>query len=522
MNSRKLVSAFLCACLGATLASASPIYLPSPSRPPPPQREFRGTWVATVGNIDWPSKPGLPVGQQKAELLVILDRAAALNLNAVILQVRPACDALYASSLEPWSPYLTGVMGKAPEPFYDPLAFAVTEAHKRGLELHAWINPYRAAVSKAKFPISPNHISRANPGIVRSYGSFLWLDPGEPAARDYSLRVVLDIVKRYDIDGLHIDDYFYPYRELDANKREMDFPDDASWLRYGAGGGLSRDDWRRENVNSFVRRLYESIKAAKPWVKFGVSPFGIWQPGFPAQVRGFNAYATLYCDSRKWLMNGWLDYFVPQLYWAIQPPEQSFPALFKWWQAQNLRGRSIWPGVDSGKTMTRWRPEEILNQINYTRDDCRAEAGVVHWSMSSLDGGKSPLGAALRRGPYAERAVVPASPWLEPKYFDSPRLLTPRAMEMVARQYARDLPSRPVLKIDRANTALWEVDNAEKVSVWVLQTKTGSQWKTTILPKLTRHEMLAGDPEIIALTAIDRCGVAGSPTVLQRFETKRH
>lgn len=258
-------------------------FVPSHATPPPPAREFRGAWVATVKNIDWPSKPGLSTAQQKAELLIILDRAAQLKLNAVLLQVRPACDALYASKLEPWSEYLTGKMGRAPSPFYDPLEFAVTEAHRRGLELHAWFNPFRARHNTGFSTLSKNHISRTHPEFVRTYGQQLWLDPGDKAARDYSQAVILDIVKRYDIDGAHMDDYFYPYAEKDKAGAVIDFPDWPSWNRYLAGGGkLSRGDWRRENVNGFVHRLHDEIKARKPWVKFGISPFGIWRPDQPA------------------------------------------------------------------------------------------------------------------------------------------------------------------------------------------------------------------------------------------------
>ena len=219
-------------------------------------------------------------------MLAILDRAVQLKLNAIIFQVRPACDAMYASTIEPWSEYLTGTMGKAPEPFYDPLAFAVAEAHKRGLELHAWFNPYRARLLSTKSPVAPNHVSKTHPQLVRHYGKYLWLDPGEKETQDYSLSVIMDVVKRYDVDGIHFDDYFYPYKETDASGKDWIFRTTASWQRFGAAGKLSRDDWRRENVNGFIQRLYQSIKAAKPWVKFGISPFGIWRPRNPAQIEG--------------------------------------------------------------------------------------------------------------------------------------------------------------------------------------------------------------------------------------------
>src|SRR5260221_6094874 len=207
-------------------------YAASSIVPPKPEREFRAVWIATVNNIDWPSQKNLSSFEQKAELVKILDRAAELNLNAVIFQVRPACDAMYASRIEPWSEYLTGTMGQAPQPFYDPLAFAIDEAHKRGMELHAWFNPYRARHATARSPIPGSHVSKTHPALVRQYGKQLWLDPGEKEGQDYSLSVVMDVVNRYDVDGVHFDDYFYPYKETDRTGKELDFPDATSWRRF--------------------------------------------------------------------------------------------------------------------------------------------------------------------------------------------------------------------------------------------------------------------------------------------------
>ena len=216
-------------------------------------REFRGAWVASVANIDWPSRPGLSTWEQQAELIAILNRCVALNFNAVILQVRPAADALYDSPYEPWSAYLTGVEGRAPEPYYDPLTFAVAEAHKRGLELHAWFNPYRARYARPLSEAAKTHVSNTHPELVKRYGSFLWMDPGEPAVRRRALQIVLDVTKRYDIDGVHLDDYFYPYRERDSAGKEIDFPDSAVYARYRATGGrLERSDWRRNNVDRLI------------------------------------------------------------------------------------------------------------------------------------------------------------------------------------------------------------------------------------------------------------------------------
>jgi len=496
--------------VGASLPLCAVTYQPATIHPPKPSREFRGAWVATVNNTDWPSKRSLSTSEQKAELLAMLDRAARLKLNAVIFQVRPACDALYASQLEPWSEYLTGTMGKPPEPFYDPLAFAVEEAHRRGLELHAWFNPYRALVKSPQSKPSADHVSRAHPALVRDYGKYLWLDPGEKETQDHSLRVVLDVLRRYDVDGIHFDDYFYPYAEAGADGRELDFPDVASWKKYGAGGKLSRNDWRRENVNAFVEHVYKAIKAAKPWVKFGVSPFGIWRPEHPPQIKGFDAYAKLYADSRKWLTKGWLDYLAPQLYWSIEGREQSFPVLLDWWNDQNPKGRHIWPGMNTTKVREPagttdpsrkargppWKPEEILSQIRLARGQ-PVSAGHIHWNMKSLSRGAG-LGAALESGLYAEPALVPACHWLD---------ATP--------------PRKPGFRVaatgDASVKVSWDEPAGEKVSVWVLQWGRGGKWTTKILPGDRQSMILDGEaPDALALSAVDRVGNLGVAAALAR------
>ncbi|HVR44010.1 MAG TPA: family 10 glycosylhydrolase, partial [Thermoanaerobaculia bacterium] len=290
----------------ALLLTACASLTPLPDAPPEIAREFRGVWVATVKNIDWPSRPGLPAEQQQRELFAILDRAKELNFNAVIFQVRPAGDAMYRSEIEPWSEFLTGEMGR--DPGWDPLAFAVEQAHARGLELHAWLNPYRARHQEPRAPASPTHLSVTHPHLVREYGSYLWMDPGEPEVRERTMAVVLDLVRRYDLDGIHFDDYFYPYPENDAAGAPIEFPDEPSWTRYLAGGGtLARDDWRRENVDRLVRDLSIAIRRDAPRVKFGISPFGNWRPRHPEGIEGFDAYGRIYADSRRWLAEGWVD-----------------------------------------------------------------------------------------------------------------------------------------------------------------------------------------------------------------------
>lgn len=339
--------------------------------PPPPAREFRGVWVATVRNIDWPSRPGLSSDEQQRELIAILDRMASLNLNAVIFHVRPSADALYVSDIEPWSEYLSGQMGKAPEPLYDPLAFAIEQAHQRGLELHAWLNPYRARRLSETTPAAPEHITVTHPEVVRTYGSFLWMDPGEPVVRERVVAVVRDIVRRYDVDGIHFDDYFYPYPENNA-----DFPDEETWRRYG--GGLRRNDWRRKNVDDLIEQVARAIRQEKPGVKFGISPFGIWRPGHPRGVRGLDAYEKIYADSRKWIRRGWVDYFTPQLYWSSSAKEQRFGDLLRWWKRQNRQRRNLWPGLAAHR-VTSWGADEIVSQIH----QIRAGGGSTGWILFS-------------------------------------------------------------------------------------------------------------------------------------------
>jgi len=498
------VSRLLLVALAALAGFDSACAQPAPSTAlvaPPVDREFRAVWVASVSNIDWPSKPGLSSREQQDELIGLLDRSAAVRLNAVILQIRPGADALYASPHEPWSEYLTGQMGKAPDPYYDPLEFAVNEAHRRGLELHAWVNPYRARHPSAKSTPTADHISRTHPGLVKTYGRHLWMDPGERAIREHSIRVVLDVVKRYDIDGVHIDDYFYPYKEKDRRGNVIDFPDGPSWRRYvRSGGRLSRDDWRRANVDSLVHQVYRGIKASKPWVKFGISPFGVWRPGYPPQIGGLDSYSELYGDSRKWVNNGWGDYFTPQLYWPIDRDDLSYPVLLRWWIEQNRNGRHIWPGNYSDKVGsggTSWESQEILDQIAATRAE-RGATGNVFFSMRSFMSATTGLPERMASGPYANRALVPASPWLD----SIPPL-------MPAVRTGRDAGTGAV--------ALGlQPQGAEPTWLWVIRSRTGTQWTTDIVPGLRRSyafPVASTSPDAVVVTAVDRTGNESAPVI---------
>ena len=467
--------------------------------PPAAPREFRAAWVSTVANIDWPSRSGLPAEKQQAEAIAILDRAKAMNLNAIVLQVRPSADAIFASRLEPWTEYLSGAQGQAPQPWYDPLKFWITQAHARGLELHAWFNPYRARHATAKSPVSSDHISKTNPAAVKPYGRFLWMDPGEESASKQTLAVILDVVKRYDIDGVHLDDYFYPYpieagnpeAALDGgggNKAELDFPDQPSWQRYvQSGGRLTRNDWRRQNVNLLIEALYKGIHAEKSWVRFGVSPFGLGKPDRrPPGIVGFSQYDKLYADAETWLENGWVDYFTPQLYWSIANPPQAYGVLLDYWIAQNPQGRHIWPGLMTsrvGATGKSFPPEEIVQQIGLTRTRPKA-GGHVHFSMVALMENRKGLSDQLTRSHYATPALVPATPWLGN--------VAPAAPAVTAR--------RNGLFVD---LKLTPTPTTQHYAVW---SRHGDEWRFAVAPGARTEWNVGDNANAVVISAIDRLG----------------
>lgn len=458
--------------------------------PPEPPREFRGLWIATVANINWPSQPGLPAAEQRQELKDLIERAHDLNFNAIILQVRPTGDTIYPSKIEPWSEYLTGASGHPPKPFYDPLLFAISETHRHGMELHAWINPFRARHSSAKSRTHPNHASERYPDMVKSYGSLRWMDPGEPQVRAHAKAVIKELIQNYDIDGLHMDDYFYPYRDASIG----DFPDDASWRRYGARSRLSRDDWRRQNVNQFIQDVYYLVKKEKPWIKVGISPFGIWRPGHPPQIRGRDNYAEEYADTRLWLRSGWLDYCAPQLYWKITAYEQSFPALLDWWTRQNSQRRHIWPGLNATNVRLKgWDPSEIEDQIRLTRNHTRSSGFAIYSSDAILEG--TQLGTALEKRSLDGPALIPASPWLSRR--------TPRTPRVELKQSGADLYLR------------WRSpDNDNRL--WVYQTRDANGWRTEILPLRSVNRVYSFPTTIktVAISAVNRYGTLSRPRIL--------
>ncbi|WP_297089013.1 family 10 glycosylhydrolase [uncultured Draconibacterium sp.] len=403
---RKFLFLFTCCSILSVILCAQPKY------------EFRAVWVATVVNIDWPSKPGLNTEAQKREITDILNLHESLGMNAIILQIRPAADAFYHSELEPWSRYLTGTQGQAPQPYYDPLSFWISECHKRGMELHAWLNPYRVA-QKFTDPLSTTHIAFKHPDWILKYGERLYFDPGLPQARAFVTRVVQDIVKRYDVDAIHFDDYFYPY------PLKEEFPDSTSFKLYNRGfSAEQKADWRRENVDITIKMLNDSIKAIKPWVKFGISPFGVWRnksddPLGSDTKAGSTNYDHLYANIIKWQKEGWIDYTLPQLYWHIGHPAVDFKLLANWWK-NHAYGRAMYIGqapykVSAKSSTPEWtEADQLPKQIQILRAIPEIQ-GSSFYSSKWFKGDLLNFQDSLRLNYYKSKALVPPMPWIDSK-----------------------------------------------------------------------------------------------------------
>jgi uncharacterized lipoprotein YddW (UPF0748 family) len=354
-------------------------------------REFRGVWIATVGNIDWPSEKNLSTEQQKKEILNLLDLFHSLHFNAIIFQVRPAADAFYNSKYEPWSSYLTGENDKAPAPYYDPLAFIIEETHKRGMEFHAWLNPYRAVINYQEFQSKPFPLTYEKSEWFVNYGKNKYFNPGIPEVRAYTNQVVTDIVQNYNIDAIHFDDYFYPYKIKDE-----DFPDQLTFKDHGGSYYPDHlDDWRRNNINLIIRELYQTIKTIKPWVQLGISPFGVWRnknqdPRGSATEAGQTNYDHLYADILYWIKNGWIDYILPQAYWPIGHNKVDYKEVVQWW-ADNSFGARLYIGhsmyrlgeIKEDPAWIKESPTEIEKQLDLNKSLSQIE-GSVFFSAKSF------------------------------------------------------------------------------------------------------------------------------------------
>ena len=404
MNLRKLIlllALFLATGVGAQIQQQSPY----------PKREFRGAWIQAVNG----QFRGIPTEKLKQTLIDQLNSLQGAGINAIIFQVRPEADALYASQLEPWSRFLTGVQGQAPSPYWDPMQFMIDECHKRGMEFHAWINPYRVKTS-LKSELAANHLYNIHPEWFVTYNNQLYFDPALPESRRHICMVVADIVSRYDVDAIHMDDYFYPYPA-----KGVDFPDDASFARYG-GGFTNRADWRRSNVNILIQKIHETIRGLKPWVKFGISPFGIYRneknDPLGSKTNGLQNYDDLYADVLLWARNGWVDYNIPQIYWQIGHPAADYETLVKWW-AKNTENRPLFIGQSVMNTVQNADPKNpSINQLPRKMALERAYqtiGGSCQWPASAVVENAGKYRDALVQEYHKYPALVPVCDFMDDK-----------------------------------------------------------------------------------------------------------
>lgn len=399
------------------------------------KHELRATWVASVLNIDWPSKPGLSIAQQKSEFINYLEEQKRMGMNAIVMQIKPTADAFYPSKYGLWSEYLTGTQGK--DPGYNPLSFMVKEAHKRNMEFHAWFNPYRITMPLGKEAalsdldkLPENHPARKHPEWVVPYGQQLYFNPGIPEVQKFVIDGIMEVVKNYDIDAVHMDDYFYPYKI--AGKT---FPDQEAYQRYGANKFNDIEDWRRDNVNNLVKNINKSIKEEKSYVKFGISPFGVWRnkavdPTGSETTAGQTNYDDLYADTRTWINNGYVDYIAPQLYWNIGLSVADYAKLLDWWtkevEGKNVQlyiGQADYKINTNSNGVQNWfNPEELPNQLKLNRAYNNFK-GSMHFSAKDLK--NNPLGIAdrLTEDIYKQPALVPPMPWIDNEAPKKPKVL---------------------------------------------------------------------------------------------------
>ncbi|HET9278839.1 MAG TPA: family 10 glycosylhydrolase [Flavitalea sp.] len=386
-----------------------------------PKYEFRAAWVATVDNIDWPSRGNYNTESQKKEFIELLDMHKRNGMNAVIVQVRPATDAFYPSQYEPWSQWLTGKQGRPPSPYYDPLKFMIEETHKRGMEFHAWCNPYRADFNIGKSSISPTHVTKIHPEWFLKYGDKRYFDPGNKEGQEFVVTVIRDIVSRYDIDGMHFDDYFYPYRI-----KGKEFPDSYSFQLYG--NGMTRDDWRRSNTDSIIVKLSRAIKEEKRSCRFGISPFGVWRndvkdPEGSATTAGVTNYDDLYADILLWLKNGWIDYVAPQLYWEFGHKAAPYEVLLDWW-SKHTYGKHCYIGLGiyrAGSNLA-WKDSTLIpRQITALRNTPNIH-GAIYFSSKTFVRNPNGWSDSLQNNYYKYPALVPPMEWIENPAPNAPQL----------------------------------------------------------------------------------------------------
>jgi uncharacterized lipoprotein YddW (UPF0748 family) len=488
----------------ATDDPARPDILPPDVAPPPPddasplddavfpppvetvavghEREFRGVWIATVANINFPSRRGLSAQQLRDELDALIDITARSGLNAIVFQARPEGDAMYASSIEPWSHFLTGTQGA--DPGLDPLAYLIERAHERAIEVHAWLNPYRAKSNRSSVAVSP-HLSVTAATYAYPYGNTLWMDPGAQTVQQRLLDVIADLVSRYDLDGIHFDDYFYPYPD-------GPFPDDVTWQAYRAAGGtLTRDDWRRDNVNRMVEAVHGLILDLNPSVRFGISPFGIYRPGIPPGIRGLDQYASIFADPVRWMEEGWLDYVAPQLYWPTTQTAQAYETLLAWWVTVNPRVH-----VFAGTYLSRlgdtdaWSVAEFREQVRLSRAyRSGGSTGNIHFQIGPLVTNRSGIRDVFAQELYLRPALTPALGSAEFATVPAPRV------ESVGGE--------------------WRVESGDDrpIRAWTVYRAQGDAWVLAEIVPASRARIVPPAAGRWAIAAVDRQGVE-SPGVV--------
>ena len=465
------------------------------------KREFRGAWLHTVYQGQYKSQT---TEQNKAYLTRQLDSLKAVGVNAVLFQVRPQADAFYPSDLEPWSCYLTDG-GKAPVPFWDPLEFMVEQAHARGMELHAWLNPYRVT-SSAKQKLAPNHIYHKHPERFVRYDGKLYFDPALPENRDFIGQVVDDIITRYNVDGIHFDDYFYPYPV--AGK---DFPDDASYAKYGRG--MDRGDWRRKNVDLLIEDIHKRIAAKKPWVRFGISPFGIYRNKSTdpkgSDTSGLQNYDALYADVLLWEREGWIDYLLPQLYWELEHKAAGYLVLVDWWNRTAGQHRHLYIGQDVGRTMSKpdLAPSSDRTQLRHKLRLAREGANIqgnCWWPGYSVTRNTGGVADSLANDIQRYPALVPPYTWISSAIPASPAGVTVSGSEITW------TPSvQGGLATDVVRYAVYRFDSPEAVDI---------ERADALVDVVPATSFTATAPGCYVVTALDRVNNESAPSVVVRVK----
>lgn len=483
-----------------------------------PKYEMRGVWISTVLNIDWPSRKGLSTEQQKQEFINLLDEDKRIGINAVFVQVRPSGDAFYPSQYDPWSEYLTGTQGQPPVPFYDPLKFMIDEAHKRGMEFHAWINPYRMVLDISKSSVAANNITRLHPEWFVTYGKLKIFNPGLPQSRQYLAGVVSDIINRYDVDGIHFDDYFYPY------PNGTHFNDDAAYRQYGHG--LSLDDWRRSNCDSAIKDVHDAIIRLKPMIKFGVSPFGIYknksQDPDGSETVGTTNYYNLYADILLWLKSGWIDYVAPQLYWPIGKKNVDYRILLDWW-SHHTYGKALYIGegiyYPTENRGTAWsNPSELGKQLSLLRQYGDVH-GMLFFSNKQLQQNVEGWADTLQNNYFKYPALVPPMKWIDNNAPNAPELWIPLHTSLQVQGMLDEVSQSEIVN----KYVLYIAPDAATLGQQPVQIIGGSNGITGFNFQLLLQNIPAGaDQFFVAVTSVDKENNESGLSNIIRFQKMRN